>query len=110
MQQQQGGSSQGQSSGIPKLEFIHITKTGGSAVEKAGAEKGIMWGACHYMNIKYLGCTSPDWDTPKKRRVDRMPAGLKYVGEPWHSPPHWNDPNYMEGSDTFVVVRNPVSF
>ena len=57
-----------------------------------------------------LGCETPDWDFPKKRHVERMPAGLVYQGEPWHAPPHWNDPNMMEGSDTFLVVRNPVRF
>lgn len=95
-------------SGTKKLEFIHITKSGGSAVEKLAAENNIMWGACHYWKIPYLGCETPDWDFPKKRRVDRMPAGLTYQGEPWHAPPHWNDPNMMEGSDTFLIIRNPV--
>jgi hypothetical protein len=93
-----------------KLEFIHVTKSGGSAVEKIAAENKIMWGACHYWKIPYLGCETPDWDFPKKRRVDRMPAGLHYQGEPWHAPPHWNDPNMMEDSDTFLIIRNPVSF
>ena len=26
-----------------KLEFVHITKTGGSAIEKAGYQDGIIW-------------------------------------------------------------------
>ena len=43
-----------------RLEFVHITKTGGSAIEKAGAEQGIVWGACHYMNISEVGCSRPD--------------------------------------------------
>jgi hypothetical protein len=93
-----------------KLEFVHVTKSGGSAIEAAAAKHGIMWGACHYWKIPYLGCESPDWEKPKKRRIDRMPAGLEYKGEPWHSPPHWQEPNMMETSDTFLVVRNPVSF
>jgi hypothetical protein len=115
-QQQQDpyGSSMGtqtSSSGeARKLEFIHVTKSGGSAVEKIAAENSIMWGACHYWKIPYLGCATPDWDFPKKRRVDRMPSGLHYQGEPWHAPPHWNDPNMMEDSDTFLIIRYPVSF
>eukprot|EP00545_Synedropsis_sp_CCMP1620_P004730 CAMPEP_0119005186 /NCGR_PEP_ID=MMETSP1176-20130426/1571_1 /TAXON_ID=265551 /ORGANISM="Synedropsis recta cf, Strain CCMP1620" /LENGTH=811 /DNA_ID=CAMNT_0006956963 /DNA_START=82 /DNA_END=2517 /DNA_ORIENTATION=+ len=103
----QDGQLQTKGSADRKLEFIHITKSGGSAVEKIAAEKNIMWGACHYWKIPYLGCETPDWDFPKKRRVDRMPNGLTYQGEPWHAPPHWNDPNMMEGSDTFLIVRNP---
>lgn len=102
------GDQQQQSSDNKKLEFIHITKSGGSAIEAAAAKHNIMWSACHYWKIPYLGCTTPDWEMPKKRLVERMPAGLVYQGEPWHAPPHWNVPNMLEGSDTFVVVRNPV--
>jgi hypothetical protein len=91
------------------LEFIHVTKSAGSAIEAAAAKHNIMWGACHYWKITYLGCENPDWEFPKKRLIERMPKGLIYQGEPWHAPPHWNYPNMMEGSDTFLVVRNPVS-
>ena len=31
------------------LEFVHITKTGGTAIEAAAAEKNIIWGACHHI-------------------------------------------------------------
>ena len=90
------------------LEFVHITKNGGTAIETAAAtQAAVMWGACHYRAIKYEKCESPDWASPKTQRWDRMPAGMKYVGEPWHAPPHWQEPNRMENVDTFVVVRNP---
>lgn len=102
------GDPQDQSSDKKNLEFIHITKTGGSAIEAAAAKYNIMWSTCHYWKVAYLGCSTPDWEFPKKRLVERMPAGLVYQGEPWHAPPHWNVPNMLEGSDTFVVVRNPV--
>jgi hypothetical protein len=93
-----------------ELEFIHITKSGGSAIEAAAAKNNINWGACHYGKIPHFGCDTPDWDFPKKRHVERMPAGFIYQDEPWHAPPHWNEPNMMEGIDSFLVVRNPVRF
>ena len=50
------------------LEFVHITKTGGSAIEKAGSQIGIIWGACHFMdNVPEVGCFGkPDieWEDP----------------------------------------------
>ncbi len=40
------------------LEYVHITKTGGTAVERAGGEAGLQWGICHFrFHIGYgLGC------------------------------------------------------
>mmetsp|Transcript_11990 Transcript_11990/g.18469 ORF Transcript_11990/g.18469 Transcript_11990/m.18469 type:complete len:375 (+) Transcript_11990:195-1319(+) len=87
-----------------KLEFIHITKTGGSAIEAAAAKEGIMWGACHYTEVPSVGCKRPDWTKSKKGRFDGV---RKYVGEPWHAPARWLNPNHMESSDTFVVIRDP---
>ena len=45
-----------------KLEFIHISKTGGSAIELEASKKGITWGACHYVQIESNGdaCQQPD--------------------------------------------------
>lgn len=31
------------------LEFVHITKTAGTAIEAAAAEQNIIWGACHHI-------------------------------------------------------------
>jgi hypothetical protein len=64
-----------------RLEFVHITKTGGSAIEKAGAKAGIIWGACHYMNITEVGCERPDipYIAP-----DYQSYALT---SPWHTPP-----------------------
>jgi len=91
-----------------RLEFVHITKTGGSAIEKLGAEHDIMWGACHYMNITEVGCFNPDiaYIAPNYQSYA--------LTSPWHTPPKIirlvtsvNEP--YTGADLFTVVRNPYS-
>src|SRR6056300_49583 len=64
-----------------KLEFVHITKTGGSSIENAGATIGINWGSCHYMKVEEVGCSSPDLPYEK-------PDYQSYaLTSPWHTPP-----------------------
>eukprot|EP01083_Nonionella_stella_P291332 991350_1 len=93
---------------LPKrLEFVHITKTGGSAIEKAGTKNGLIWGACHYMELEEVGCTKPDlsYESPKYQSYA--------LTSPWHTPPkllkqYVNADQYpYDDSDLFVVVRNP---
>ncbi len=92
-----------------QLEFVHITKTGGSAVEKAAANVGINWGACHYMEVEEVGCSSPDlpYDAP-----DFQSYALT---SPWHTPPkllklYVDESRYPYNDvDLFTIVRNPYS-
>jgi len=94
------------------LEFVHIAKTGGMAIEIAGWDaQNRNWGACHFMNWEgeKVGCNNPDWSSYKfdswigPSRQDSH----RYVGELWHSPPSWLTPNPYLGKDTFCIIRNP---
>ena len=93
-----------------KLEFVHITKTGGTAIEDAAARAGVVWGACHYQ--ERMGCHSrflgTDLGWPRtfslQQRVIPYP---NFTGEYWHTPPHWFVHNPWQGVPTFTVVRNP---
>mmetsp|Transcript_35180 Transcript_35180/g.41976 ORF Transcript_35180/g.41976 Transcript_35180/m.41976 type:complete len:305 (-) Transcript_35180:287-1201(-) len=92
-----------------RLEFVHITKNGGSAIEQIAASQGILWGACHYMNITEVGChgadipyTAPDYQSFA-------------LTSPWHTPPkvlHARvKPEHTpyKDADLFAVIRNPYS-
>ena len=123
-----GGNTPPKASSIKRkisLEFVHITKTGGSAIEKAGAKQGIIWGACHYMNIAEVGCSQPDlpYTSPNYQSYA--------LTSPWHTPPkllkyyvnntqypygdtdHGDEKNEREENkndhdvDLFAVIRNP---
>jgi hypothetical protein len=91
-----------------KLEFVHITKTGGTAIEKAAARVGIDWGICHYEH-RNQACLHPRADLGWPR-VFSLKPDLPYhnfTAEYWHTPPHWFLDNPYRGRDTFTVVRNP---
>lgn len=89
------------------LEFVHITKTGGAAIETAAWDaKQLNWGACHFMEWQNVGCNNPDWNQ-KSEWIGPSQQDRKYSGEPWFAPPQWLHPNPYNGKDTFCVIRNP---
>ena len=90
------------------LEFVHATKTGGSAIEKAAAKHGIAWGACHYNCGSFNDMKCPSRSPPQYFEGRVMPT--RYAGTVlWHVPPRYWSPNLLEGHKTFTVVRNPYS-
>jgi len=95
------------------LEFVHITKTAGSAIERAAAKVGVHWGVCHLETRVKMGpgCERPDWEFRKKTGRLRTKRELFRQGigeiELWHTPPSFFNQNPYQDSDTFTVVRNP---
>lgn len=88
-----------------RLEFVHITKTGGSAIEKAAASAGLLWGACHYVSSPRLGCTDPD--IARFDRNEFLPLTRYQTKEPYHVPLQYHVTNPFRHAATFTVVRNP---
>jgi len=101
---------------VQSLEFVHITKTGGTAIEAYAAKTGVKWGACHYgvgALRKYDTCLHKDLNPRKYGSLsnsdeNELPNELtRFKFLPWHTPPHWFKENPLAGSKTFAVIRNP---
>ena len=93
------------------LEFVHITKTAGSAIEEAAARSGVKWGVCHFKRVNKFGpsCMYKDRNIARPA-YDRNAIPFRFkgtLGEPWHTPPHWFRQNPYNNTKTFCVVRNP---
>lgn len=86
-----------------RLEFVHITKTGGSAIESLASSRNITWGLCHFTNSEKLNCFN----------THHVPWRELYIGTAWHAPPMVinalvpAEKNPYAGADLFTVVRNP---
>jgi hypothetical protein len=115
-------SSEGLHAGVPldpvtnkplrRLEFVHIPKTGGTAIESEAARHGISWAICHFANPTVVPKISlNETNCPTGSLKYNWPARKKYHQCPWwHLPPQYFElqpSNPYAGADLFVVVRNP---
>jgi hypothetical protein len=78
------------------LRFIHITKTAGTAIEHAGKELGMKWGAA-------------DKDLQKEimQRTRKDPS-FPFHHHPWGDLPEAIVSEWLREADWFAVVRDPV--
>lgn len=97
---------------LKDLEFVHITHTGGYAIEKAAGNAGVNWGACHYLPIKEFGCTKPDFALKGNDYQEGGKANF-VLRNIWHTAPKYvkeavpEKENPYYGKDLFTIVRNP---
>ena len=93
-----------------RVEFVHITKTGSSAIEMVGGMIGIIWGAWHYRKFDFLHC--PEGSEDFNNRSSKLDKGalhnsnVRSTNLRWHIPPNWLKSNLFEGSITFTMVRS----
>lgn len=83
---------------IPPLSFIHIRKTGGTAIEVISNEQGYQWGIA----------ASKEFSRHKLRLGDYMRSTRREKeGNIWHIPPKYFEPYPFQNLSTFVVTRDP---
>jgi len=87
------------------LQFLHISKTAGSAIEKWGLAHGLHWGVYWKQCLKQ---SSPrEFTETDVTAVSSYRVKLVVNLETQHAPPSWFQDDPYAGWDTFMVVRNP---
>jgi hypothetical protein len=95
-----------------RLEFVHIPKTGGTAIESEAARHNITWSICHFgipQNVRIISLNETVCHQHALKHP--WPGKRKYHNCPWwHIPPQYfelHEVNPYAGADLFCVVRNP---
>jgi hypothetical protein len=76
---------------VRPLQFLHVTKSGGSSIEAYGRRHGLKWG-------RYFKGLSGPLLPPHTGRLR---------SEPHHIPPKYFEQNPYQDFDVFVVLRDP---
>lgn len=95
-----------------RLEFVHIPKTGGTAIESVAARHNITWSVCHFgIPNNVFRISLNETLCPDDGLKHPWPWKTKYHNCPWwHVPPQYfelHEVNPYAGADLFGVVRNP---
>jgi hypothetical protein len=88
---------------VKELLFLHIPKTGGSAIEFYGVKNGYSWGYCLFQQAN-----SKNNCPPKNKR--KVPTSLGNAG--WHYPVQYlpmDAQMLYDNATLFAVIRNPYS-
>jgi hypothetical protein len=81
-----------------KLELVHITKTGGTAMESWGYSHGFLWGQKWF---SYTGIKESEYGSPQY---------MEHTTSPQHVPPQWfTKKNPYDDYEMFTIVRDPYS-
>ena len=86
-------SDVGRETKVRPLQFLHVTKSGGSAIESYGRQNGLQWG-----RFFLKGSSRP-----------LLPPHTGCIkSEPHHIPPSYFEQNPYKDFDVFVVLRDPL--
>lgn len=97
-----------------RLEFVHIPKTGGTAIASIAWDANITWSICHFgIPVNIFRISNNLTRCSNDARKHNWPYIPKPANAPWwHVPSHhfevfFPDHNPYQGADLFCVVRNP---
>lgn len=96
-----------------RLDFVHIPKTAGTALELAALGMNISWGYFHFGSLSREENLPPDNFREKILSNAKVNNVKSFTHAPWHVPIQlvkdftYSSGSPYEDSDIFVVVRDP---